>query len=129
MKSILVLVFFVTFLLAYGDTSSLDRAMAMKEGSDDFLRLKNENYAELYIERVRSVQVRLQELGYYDGETAGYFDADTKEAIAAFQKDSNLFVDGVIGANTLKALGISPRSRKAYEESSICSTLIPVPDF
>lgn len=56
---------------------------------------------------VRQTQQRLQELGYYKGKVDGIFGTGTYEAILAFQKDNGLKADGIAGAGTLKALGIS----------------------
>lgn len=53
---------------------------------------------------VMVLQLRLQELGYYNAPLSGYFNAATKEAVKAFQKDSNLIADGLCGPVTMSML-------------------------
>ncbi len=58
-------------------------------------------------EVVRKAQQKLINWGYMDGTADGVFGSETKSAITAFQKKNGLSADGVIGDETLKALGIS----------------------
>lgn len=58
-------------------------------------------------EEVRKIQTVLKEQGYYEGNVDGIFGTATKRAVANFQRDRGLTVDGIAGAKTLKALGIS----------------------
>ena len=51
-------------------------------------------------EEVRSLQLRLLELGYLDGEPDGIYGPGTKEAVKAFQKRNSLSVDGIAGRQT-----------------------------
>lgn len=48
----------------------------------------------------REVQTALQGAGYYSGNIDGKIGGQTIEAIKQFQKDNNLKVDGIVGANT-----------------------------
>ena len=48
-------------------------------------------------EEVKSLQARLQALGYYNGEIDGQFGAGTKAAVMAFQRQNGLDADGVVG--------------------------------
>ena len=57
-------------------------------------------------EEVRSIQSVLKQKGYYTGKVDGIYGTATKNAVAKFQKDSNLAADGMVGSKTLKALGI-----------------------
>ena len=57
-------------------------------------------------QEVKKIQNALLELGYYKGAVDGIFGINTKNAVMAFQKDKGLAVDGIVGKNTLAALGI-----------------------
>ncbi len=56
---------------------------------------------------VKSIQQKLQSLGYYKGSIDGIFGKATEAAVKQFQRDNKLTVDGIVGKNTLKALGLS----------------------
>ncbi|MBQ8295260.1 MAG: spore cortex-lytic enzyme [Clostridia bacterium] len=56
---------------------------------------------------VKEVQRRLKLWGYYNGSVDGVFGAGTKSAVIAFQKKNGLTADGVVGAATYKALGMT----------------------
>lgn len=55
----------------------------------------------------KAVQSRLKDLGYYTGPIDGYLGGNTIPAVKKFQKDYGLAVDGIVGTQTLKALGVS----------------------
>ena len=55
-------------------------------------------------ERVRQLQNRLKELGYYSGEVDGDFGAGTLRAVKAFQKQHGLDADGLVGDKTWSVL-------------------------
>ena len=56
---------------------------------------------------VKEVQRRLKNWGYYTGAVDGVFGANTKKAVISFQKKNGLTADGVVGASTYKALGMT----------------------
>ncbi len=56
---------------------------------------------------VRDVQQALKDRGYYTGTVDGIYGTGTYNAIVAFQRDNGLTADGIAGAATLAALGIS----------------------
>lgn len=64
--------------------------------------------------RVKELQQRLKDLGYYKGSVDGKFGAGTTAAVKAFQKANNLTADGKAGTNTLKVLN----SKNAVKASS-----------
>ena len=53
---------------------------------------------------VTEVQDLLYKKGYFNGTSTGYFGSVTTDAVIAFQYDSNLSADGVVGSATLAAL-------------------------
>lgn len=56
---------------------------------------------------VTQIQQRLQELGYDPGTADGIYGTRTQNAVIAFQKDQGLTADGIVGKNTLAALGLT----------------------
>lgn len=57
-------------------------------------------------EQVRTIQDKLKRWGYYDGTVDGVFGSQTRKAVIKFQQKNGLTADGVVGDNTLKALGM-----------------------
>lgn len=55
---------------------------------------------------VREIQTRLKRWGYYDGSVDGIYGYRTSNAVKKFQGKNGLSVDGVVGTQTLAALGI-----------------------
>lgn len=58
-------------------------------------------------EQVRTIQDKLKRWGYYNGEVDGVFGSATRKAVVAFQQKNGLVADGIVGPNTLRALGMS----------------------
>lgn len=58
-------------------------------------------------ENVRIVQTRLTELGYYKIKIDGIWGSKTMTAVKNFQRDNGLVADGIVGAQTEKALKIT----------------------
>lgn len=56
---------------------------------------------------VTEIQTRLKNWGYYSGEVDGMFGSATAKAVKYFQQKNGLTADGVVGAQTLAALGIN----------------------
>ena len=56
--------------------------------------------------KIIQIQEKLNKLGYDCGKADGVIGKKTKTAIKAFQKDKGLIVDGIIGSETLDALGL-----------------------
>ena len=59
---------------------------------------------------VKQIQRKLKNWGYYSGSVDGIFGAATKKAVLYFQRKNGLTADGIVGAKTLAALGISSSS-------------------
>lgn len=68
-------------------------------------------------EAVTAMQKRLKQLGYFEGEASGTFDAATRTAVIAFQKDNKLTADGVVGDKTMKKM-FDPEAKHAGEKAS-----------
>ena len=56
---------------------------------------------------VKAVQNRLKDLGYYKSPVDGSWGKRTMCAVMSFQSDHGLTVDGVVGASSEKAMGIT----------------------
>ncbi len=53
---------------------------------------------------VAQLQDYLRALGYFTGQSTGYFGEHTQSAVIAFQQDYGLLADGVVGQQTWSAL-------------------------
>lgn len=56
---------------------------------------------------VKQIQTKLKNWGYYSGSVDGVYGSATEQAVKSFQKKNGLTVDGKVGPQTQKALGIS----------------------
>src|SRR5919199_1711879 len=72
---------------------------------------------------VTAVQQRLQELGYFKANITGYFDPRTKDAVIQFQRAKGLEPDGIVGRNTLVALGGKSKTGSQRVRSRILQPL------
>lgn len=61
-------------------------------------------------EDVKTLQARLQDLGYYTGEIDGQFGTGTQTAVIEFQRANGLEADGMAGTET-KTILYSPQAR------------------
>lgn len=73
-------------------------------------------------EEVKQIQTKLKNWGYYSGNIDGIYGSKTFEAVKSFQKKNGLTVDGIAGANTLKALGIQSTSSSNSSATSSNNT-------
>ena len=71
-------------------------------------------------DRVREVQKRLKQLGYYNGAADGDFGPATEKAVKEFQKANGLTADGKVGQQTLTKLNSS--SAVTYKEAHATAT-------
>lgn len=55
---------------------------------------------------VKTLQQTLKKWGYYDGPIDGVYGGGTFTAVKEFQRKNGLSVDGVVGAQTSKAMGL-----------------------
>ena len=90
MKRMLTALCAVIFLLAV-TTARGQAAVAWGSRGDDVYR----------------VQAKLRQYGYYSGALDGVFGRETYEAVTWFQRRNSLTPDGVVGAATAAALGIT----------------------
>lgn len=69
-------------------------------------------------ENIRIVQQRLKELGYYTITVDGIWGPKTLAGVKNFQRDWGLVVDGIVGARTEKALGVTLKSASSGSSST-----------
>jgi N-acetylmuramoyl-L-alanine amidase len=60
--------------------------------------------APLYGDDVATLQLRLQDLGFYVHRVDGYFGPHTHDALVSFQREIGLAADGICGPHTLRSL-------------------------
>ena len=70
---------------------------------------------------VKTVQTKLKNWGYYTGSVDGVFGSGTKSAVISFQKKNGLSADGIVGSQTLKALGLSTSGASSSGQNSTSS--------
>ena len=58
-------------------------------------------------DEVVTLQKKLKQWGYYDGAVDGVFGSGTEKAVQYFQRKNGLTADGVVGAKTAAALGMT----------------------
>ncbi|MEG6522813.1 spore cortex-lytic enzyme [Desulfotomaculum sp. 1211_IL3151] len=69
--------------------------------------------------KVRAVQQRLKDWGYYDGPVDGYFSGKTASAVRKFQARHGLTADGLVGQRTFSAMGLyTPPKKTTYTVKS-----------
>ena len=61
--------------------------------------------------QVKTVQQKLKNWGYYAGSVDGIYGTKTKQAVIKFQKNNGLVADGIVGAKTAAALGMSLKTQ------------------
>ncbi|WP_243109418.1 spore cortex-lytic enzyme [Anaerophilus nitritogenes] len=62
-----------------------------------------------YSSIIQEAQKKLKQWGYYTGAVDGIYGSRTYSAVTKFQRKNGLKVDGIIGANTKRALGIQQK--------------------
>ena len=58
-------------------------------------------------DEVVTLQKKLKQWGYYDGAVDGVFGSGTEKAVQYFQRKNGLAADGIVGAKTAAALGMT----------------------
>ena len=58
-------------------------------------------------DEVVTLQKKLKQWGYYDGAVDGVFGGGTEKAVQYFQRKNGLTADGIVGAKTAAALGMT----------------------
>lgn len=72
--------------------------------------------------KVRAVQQRLKDWGYYKGAVDGYYSGNTAAAVRKFQARHGLAADGVVGSRTRAAMGLEMAPKKFTYTTSTANT-------
>ncbi len=91
------------------DSISVAEAAVLKQGSSGTT--------------VRTVQTKLKNWGYYTGSVDGIYGSKTVAAVKYFQRVNGLYADGIVGAKTAAAIGISITSSSSSSSSTTSSDL------
>lgn len=67
--------------------------------------------------QIKTVQQKLKNWGYYTGSVDGIYGTKTKAAVKSFQRKNGLAVDGIVGKQTAKALGMNLSSTTTQTSS------------
>jgi N-acetylmuramoyl-L-alanine amidase len=70
-------------------------------------------------EAVRTIQSKLKNWGYYDGAVDGIYGSQTTKAVKYFQRTNGLKVDGIVGAQTLQALGMPNTGESSSQAADV----------
>jgi len=109
MKKNKILAASMVFVLLIGALSVLTYHVINNE------TLNNEIVQTATVSENKAIQKKLKNLGYYYAGIDGIIGSKSKTAIKNFQRDYGLTVDGIVGPQTLKALGITTGN---YQSSS-----------
>ncbi|MDO4544483.1 MAG: spore cortex-lytic enzyme [Clostridia bacterium] len=69
-------------------------------------------------DEVVTLQTKLKRWGYYTGVVDGIFGSGTENAVKYFQRTNGLAVDGIVGTQTAKALGMTLSSTQTTSSSN-----------
>lgn len=59
---------------------------------------------------VKQIQQKLKAAGLYNGNIDGIYGSGTEKGVRAYQKNNGLKVDGIVGPDTLRSMGIADNS-------------------
>ena len=102
----LLLVFLLTFAFAFSACST--QAVAYSSGSRG--------------EKVKEIQTKLKQWGYYKGNVDGIYGPSTVSAVKAFQKKHGITADGIVGSKTAEKIGISLTESSGGSSASASDT-------
>lgn len=73
---------------------------------------------------VKTMQTKLKKWGYYSGSVDGIFGSQTQAAVRYFQRVNGLYVDGIVGAKTAAAMGLTLTSTSSSSSTSSSDTYL-----
>lgn len=96
-------------MFGISDASDVEEGAVLKMGSSG--------------SQVKTLQTKLNNWGYNAGTVDGIFGSKTRDAVKRFQQKNGLAVDGIVGAQTAKALGMtltgSSSSNSSYSSQDV----------
>lgn len=100
---VLAAVIIPVLLFGVQDSSSVEESAVLKVGSSG--------------SQVKTLQTKLNNWGYDAGTADGIFGSKTQAAVKRFQQKNGLVVDGIVGAKTAAALGMTLSSSSSSNSS------------
>lgn len=102
---VLILAVVVVPIIAFGggDASEVEESAVLKVGSSG--------------SQVKTLQTKLNNWGYDAGTVDGIFGSKTQAAVKRFQQKNGLVADGIVGAKTAAALGMTLSSSSSSNSS------------
>lgn len=94
---------FKAVFIALGFVAVLVSAAFISWGNAEAAALRQGSSGAL----VRKVQIKLKNWGYYSGSVDGIYGSKTVAAVRYFQRKNGLAADGIVGAKTAAAMGIT----------------------
>jgi len=76
---------------------------------------------------IKEIQKALKGKGFDPIEVDGNFGKDTQSAVIAFQSFAGLVIDGEVGFDTLKALGLKYLKKSIYMDTQNFTNFSPFP--
>lgn len=96
----------------YSGSSSQSGSSEITPNSSTFLKIGSQG------DKVREVQEKLKELGYFEDDVTGYFGTYTAACVKEFQTDANIEVDGIVGPEFMNAINSENAPSKAGADTS-----------
>jgi hypothetical protein len=103
------------------------RILMMHENSTKNLYLNLITEESVYNPKTEAIQKKLQSLGFNPGTIDGKYGKSTACAVAKFQISNNLTMDGKVGSNTAKKLGVESYFPKGVNITA-CQGLLSQPN-
>ena len=93
-------------------------SISLYQNSFDLVCEQTAEAASLTTTQIKTVQTKLKRWGYYTGVVDGVYGPKTKSAVKSFQQKNGLTADGIVGAKTAAALGMSLSSSSTTSQNS-----------
>lgn len=117
----------LNLLLSSSSSAGSSSASSTASGTNTSGNLFGGNYATIRLKdegnRVKILQQALIRLNYLSGKADGKFGTKTLDAVALFQKENGLSVDGLAGKKTLKAIETADKNGKVRGSSASSSSV------
>ncbi len=120
-KKLLLLSMIIFMILSWsgiGASAQSEIEIKLVPEQGEVLKMQSEG------EEVVNLQMRLRDLGYFNYKVTGYYGDATRNAVALFQEENGLAVDGTVGPET-RAVLYSSEAKRYTVESTLASRYLP----